>query len=857
MSHHTYDNSDEPSGADSDAERDLIARARAQLPRAQVGRQRSPGTQTSPDHCDRPRDREAISPDSFAGYRIVGEIHRGGQGVVFQAVHSATQRHVAIKVMKDGPLASPTERARFEREIHILGRLRHPHVVAIHDSGVTAAGHYFVMDYVAGEALDEHVARARPGVRGTLLLVEHTCAAINAAHVRGIIHRDLKPGNIRVDSNGEPRVLDFGLAKTLTDDSGAPATVHTISGQFIGSVPWAAPEQALGTPDRIDVRTDVYSLGVILYRLLTGRFPHDTDGPLRQVLDAIAHAAPVRPRAITRTIDDEVETIILKCLAKEPERRYQNAGEIAADIHCYLAGEPISAKRDSSAYVLRKLVGRHRLVVTLAGTIAALLLGCGAWMSVLYSRAESARLGQAVEARNAIREANKAQAINVFLNEMLAAANRGDHQGREITVREALDAAVEQLNDGALVDQPGVEAAVQMTIGIAYRGLGKYEPAGVSLERARKLLKDADPPNELDLAKALGELGVVRYYQSDLETAARLVREAHAIRRHELGEEHDDAVICLNNLAMILAEQGDYEGAEATQREVLTLRRRTLGDDHDNTLASFINLGLTLWRLGRLDEAEHLFREALTFFRQRGVDHPFYANCLHNLSLVLYGRNQHDASAGFCQEAYDMRRRLYGDDHPDVANSLQGIARLAQASGDLDAAEQAYRQVLDSRRRMLGPQHPSVATTLRTLATLLSDREDFEEAERVHREALEIRRAAFGNEHLDVATSLCDLGGVLRRAQRMAEAESILREGLEIGLEVVPQDHPMVRHARVELGALLLDLQRCNEAETLLLAAHRAGAEPHREVLLGLIDYSEQCGRPDEAKAYRDLLRDQ
>ena len=331
----------------------------------------------------------APPPESFAGYQILKELHRGGQGVVYQALQKSTKRKVAIKVMKEGPFASSGDRARFEREVQVLGQLNHPNIVAIHDSGVTADTgvgryHYFVMDYISGQPLDVYMASGERSIADTLKLFGKVCEAVNAAHLRGIIHRDLKPGNIRVDANGEPHILDFGLAKVA---SGAgEVSLMTMTGQFVGSLPWASPEQAEGVPTKIDIRTDVYSLGVILYQMLTGKFPYEVIGNMRDVLDRIMKAEPAKPSTLRRQINDEIETIVLKCLSKERERRYQTAGELARDIGHYLEGEPVEAKRDSALYVLRKQMRRYKLPVAVAAAFVLLLAGFGIAMSVTAAR---------------------------------------------------------------------------------------------------------------------------------------------------------------------------------------------------------------------------------------------------------------------------------------------------------------------------------------------------------------------------------------------------------------------------------------------------------------------------------------
>ncbi len=332
----------------------------------------------------------SLPADSFAGYDLRGEVHRGGQGVVYRAVQKATRRDVAIKVMREGPFAGPSDRARFEREVRVLGRLKHPNIVTIHESGQADGTFYFVMDYVQGEPLDAWAAARRPPIRETLEVFARVCEAVNAAHLQGIIHRDLKPTNIRVGADGEPHVLDFGLAKVDPGHSDADSLPQamTVTGQFVGSLPWASPEQVQGVSAGIDLRTDVYSLGLVLYHLLTGRFPYDVIGSMHEVMDNILKAEPVRPRALRRDIDDELETIVLKCLSKERERRYQTAGELARDVRHYLAGEPIEAKRDSAIYLLRKTVKRYRVPVIAASVFVVLLAAAVVASTALWRRAE-------------------------------------------------------------------------------------------------------------------------------------------------------------------------------------------------------------------------------------------------------------------------------------------------------------------------------------------------------------------------------------------------------------------------------------------------------------------------------------
>lgn len=331
---------------------------------------------------------------AFPGYDIVREIHRGGQGVVYQAVQLSTRRHVAIKVMHAGPFMGSSGRARFEREVQVLGQLDHPNIVGIHDSGVTKDGScFYVMDYISGKPLDKLLSEGQLPIRESLKLFAKICDAVNAAHLKGVIHRDLKPANIRIDKHGEPIVVDFGLAKLAIPDLDEEGSgkLMSMTGQFIGSLPWASPEQAEGSPTNIDVRTDVYSLGVILYQLLTNRFPYEVLGNMRDVLDNIVRAEPARPSTIRRKINDEVETIVLKSLSKQRERRYQSAGELGRDVHRFLEGQPIEAKRDSGWYVLSKTLKRYRAPVAVAGGSLVALVVFAVVITVLYEDAKTAR----------------------------------------------------------------------------------------------------------------------------------------------------------------------------------------------------------------------------------------------------------------------------------------------------------------------------------------------------------------------------------------------------------------------------------------------------------------------------------
>lgn len=370
---------------------------------------------------------------NIPGYQVQRELHRGGQGIVYLATQEGTRRQVAIKVMLHGGFASPHDRVRFEREVQVLAQLNNPNIVAIHDSGQAGEHSYYVMDFVAGPTLDDFVEAREMTVREKMELFVVICHAVNAAHLRGVIHRDLKPSNIRVKPDGSPQVLDFGLAKVAGEkDLGATMpTQMTREGQFVGSLPWASPEQARGESDRLDVRTDVYALGVILYQMLCGgRFPYDVDGNIRDVLDNIMTKDPDRPRSIDRRIDVEAEAIVLKALEKARERRYQSAGEFARDVERYLEGDTVEARRWNKRYVVFKFLERNSGVAfAIVGAFLAVMVAT-VWVTVLFT-AEGAQNADMATGAEQTRQANSELiAKNEAAEAELASANERNEELR-------------------------------------------------------------------------------------------------------------------------------------------------------------------------------------------------------------------------------------------------------------------------------------------------------------------------------------------------------------------------------------------------------------------------------------------
>ncbi len=846
-------------------------------------------------------DDGAVHPprDVLRGYEIVGEVHRGGQGVVYEAIQTTTRRRVAIKVMNQEPFSGRHRDARFEREVQILARLNHPNIVTIHDTGRTSDSDFFVMDYVEGEPLDQWVStaggrsldsgdrcrldRSAPGACPTrsaiteiLVLFVKVCNAVNAAHLRGVIHRDLKPSNILVDAEGQPHVLDFGLAKLSADEVGrrdddSDMRTRTLPGQFVGSLPWASPEQAEGSAN-IDLRTDVYSLGVMLYQMLTGTFPYEVEGSLHDVLGRIMQADPVRPRSLNARIGDEIETIILKCLAKDRERRYQSAGELARDIERYLAGEPIEAKRDSGWYVLRKALARYRAAVGIAAGFVVLITAATIALGIMYRGQMVAR--QAAEQQRRLAESNearakdetaKAKAVTTLLQEMLSSASPYEDKGPDYSVRQLLDDFVVGLRD-QLTDQPQVEAVVRQTVGNTYQALGLYADAEPQLRTAldiqRRLLEDQHP----DVIASRNSLAELLLRTGENAEAEQHLRTALEAAQRCWGDQHEQIATILNNLGLALQAQGAYEEAEALLRETLAMRRQLLGDEHEHVAISLNNLAVVLRIKGDYAGAEPLHREALAIRRRlSGNQHPEVARSAHNLALLLHYRGEYDEAEALYHEALDTRRKILPAGHPEIAISLNSLAGLSLLRGDRDGAETLFREALAIRRKALPAEHPAVARSLSNLGSVLRDKGEYDEAEALYREALAIVRAALPEAHPMIAARLERLALVLVDQQQYAEAEALLRECLAIRQKALPSGDHAFAATESKLGACLTLAGRYDEAEALLLRSHEVlkdcldDATPAQRMALEenvrrIVQLYEASDRPDQAAEWRAKL---
>jgi len=529
--------------------------------------------------------------DAIPGYELVREIKRGGQGVVYEACRESTKQRVAIKAIREPASAGSVEEARFEREIGILAELRHPNIVGLHDGGTARGRRFIVMEYVPGVPLDVHVHDRGLTTEAIIQLFVKICDAVNAAHLQGVVHRDLKPSNILVDDRGEPHVLDFGLAKLtgtdVTGDSLDPAV--TITGQFLGSLPWATPEQVEGVTGDTDIRTDVYALGLILYHLLTNRYPYDVTGSVNQVMRSIVNAEPVRMGSLRKGIADDLETLVLKCLKKEREDRYQSAGELARDLRRYLAGEPIEAKRDSTWYVLVKTARRHRAWVAVSCVLLAATLAYAATLTVFYQRATSAETRAQKYAGDARDKLHLAIDALAFMVGEVSDGLRETSGASEVrrAILEGTYSRLKSLTEGQ-ADAPELHremARAHSELGDVSLAIGKISDAEQHFKEAlsiRQALAEVDP----DDAELLAEISInlVRIGDSVKErqdyASAREYYEPALRIDESLVEQYPENVHYLDNLLW------SYERSSWAERRLGNLRKATVFSDMQCALAA-------------------------------------------------------------------------------------------------------------------------------------------------------------------------------------------------------------------------------------------------------------------------------
>jgi len=651
-------------------------------------------------------------------YKLVRILGEGGMGIVYLAEQQQPiKRQVALKVIKPG-MDSARVIARFETERRALALLDHPNIAHVHDAGTTENGRpYFVMEYVKGLPITEHCDHHKKAIEQRLRLFQQVCHAVQHAHQKGIIHRDIKPSNIIVstqDDKAVPKIIDFGIAKALSQPL-IERTLTTENSQLLGTPEYMSPEQADMATEDIDTRSDIYSLGVLLYVLLTGALPFDSDtlrtGGIEHIRQVIRKTDPKTPSTrltrlgdearkiaesrqtqvatLTKKLRKELEWIPLKAIRKERVERYRSASELADDIDNYIKGAPLIAGPLTAAYRFKKFLRRNRTLVTGIAAVLAILIAGVVVSTVFAVRAE--------------RQANISQAVNEFLKEdLIRSVDPHVAQGREVTVRSWLDAASESI-EGRFENEPLVEASIRETLGDTYRNLGDFEAAERHLKRVVQICRDELGEEHPQTIYATFKLCGALWEAGHATEAYPLCLKTVELSKRILGKEHRTTLRLMNILALVHDTLTDYDRAEQLFREILQTSRKTFGQTDMITLLAVGNLANVLKRTGRYEEAEPLSLKAL-----------------------------------------ELRRQILGEDHPYAIDSLRSLGHLRAEQGRYEEAEELLTESLEKRRRVQGPEHKRTIQNMVLLGWVYTKQQRYGEAETLLLEAFELSYRVLG-----------------------------------------------------------------------------------------------------------------
>jgi serine/threonine protein kinase/tetratricopeptide (TPR) repeat protein len=807
-------------------------------------------------------------------YRLLEQLGQGGFGSVWAAEQrEPVNRRVAIKIIKVG-MDSAQVIARFEAERQALAMMDHPNIAKVFDAGSTETGRpYFVMELVKGVHILEYCDTQRLDTQARMGLFIKVCHAIQHAHQKGIIHRDIKPSNVLItmhDGEPVPKVIDFGIAKA-TNAELTEKTIYTQHRQMIGTPAYMSPEQAEMTGLDIDTRSDIYSLGVLLYELLTGATPfaHEElmSNGFAEMMRMIREVEPPRPSTRLSSLGDtatktaqqrgagiaklstilkgDLDWIVMKCLEKDRRRRYESASGLAMDLRRHLAGESVLAAPPSTGYRLRKFVRRHRGVVIAASAVGtALMLGMiGTGVALNRAlRAESMVRGQLVETEKA-RQAEKTRTeelrqVSDFQGKMLAQVDpttAGVKLTEEVNRRYA--AAIRKAN------VPDAEARaeafraewVRVNATDVARSLIDETILKPAAKEVNAQFKD-QPVVEAFLQQVLA----IGYRDQGLyEQALPLQEQALETRRRVLGQEHLDTLVSINNIGSLLRSQGKLSEAEPYTREALEKGRRLLGEESRYTLESIGNMGSLLKFQGKLAEAEPYQREAMEKARRvLGEEHPDTLIAINNLGALLSVQGKLAEAEPYYREVMEKSRRVLGEESRPTIMYINNLGSLLQDQGKLSEAETYGREALDKSRRVLGEEHPTTLLCINNMGSLLSMQGKLAESEQYYRESLEKRRRVMGDEHPETLESMINLGSILDKRGKQTEAESCYRAALPACRRLLGEEHRATLTCIGNLGHVLVSQGRYADAEPYMREAldknRRVFGENHPSTLLAM-----------------------
>ncbi|MEW6743705.1 MAG: serine/threonine-protein kinase [Planctomycetota bacterium] len=822
-------------------------------------------------------------PSSIGHYKILDVLGEGGMGVVYRAEQEMPRRTVALKVIKPG-IASAGMLRRFEHEAEVLGRLQHPGIAHIFEAGTADTGlgpqPYFAMELVQGPGLIDWANTNQLSTRQRLETMAKICDAVHHAHQKGVIHRDLKPSNVLVDESGQPKILDFGVARA-TDSDVQTTSLQTDMGRLIGTIPYMSPEQVSGDPQEIDTRSDVYALGVMCYELLAGGFPYDVrHKTIPEAVRIISEEDPTPLSAVNRVFRGDIDTIATKALEKDKERRYQSASDLASDIRRYLRDEPIVARPASTLYQLRKFAARNRpLVAGLLAVLTILVVGIAStsWLALRLARANTATMTQKVNAESESkkaraaeqlaerrliemkRESDKTKAINDFFQGMLALADPEEARGREVAVREILERAAKKI-DAEPPSEPEVEAALRHTIGQTYDGLGCFAAAEPHLRKALEIRRRALGEEDHDTLATKNVLAISLLDQHKLVEAETTLKELLETARRVYGDDARDTLRIMNNLACVLGDEGKLDEAEALLQETLDLEREVLGEDEPETLSTIFGLAKLQANQGKLAEAAELYDEASAGYdRAFAHDEPKYL--LFKQSLLIFHRQQGKLAEAeaLARELLSLENRVWGREHPYTTDTMNSLALTLCDLQKYEEGERLSREILSIRRKTLGQGEKRTLNSANTLALVLLAQGKRSEAEPLLRETYAGRLRLLGPSHMDTLVSMNNLASFLAEEGRLEEAEPLFKQAVQNAELTLPGEHSRLARFRNSYGLFLMKLRRYDEAEPLLLqsyAVFRAslgGDHPETQsAARDLIALYEAWGRRDEAERYRE-----
>lgn len=797
--------------------------------------------------------------DLIGPWQIIREIGRGGMSTVFLASRADGQfdRQVAIKFLH-GLIPGQSMHKRLQQEQKILARLQHKNIAQLFDAGITDEGRpYFILEYIHGKPITEWCNEKELMFEERLDMFVQVCEAVQFAHQRLIVHRDLKPTNILVDELGSVKLLDFGIAKILEEEpqDGAPLTK---TGLFLMTPEYASPEQVHG--ETITTATDVHALGLILFELLTGQLPYNfSDKSPMEIGSIISETSPVKPSSLIsdkissdkirisglnknqhkKKLKGDLDTIVLKSLRKEPERRYGSADQLLQDIQRYQKNEPISARPESAGYLTKKFIQRNRTIVLAAAVISIILIA-----TVFFS------LNQA---RTTEIERQKTEQVNAFLQEMLASPNPYE-DGLDVKVIDILDRTAERI-DQELNSQPAVEASVRHTLGVTYRELGNIEQANAQLNEALNLQGQIYNPPNAELAETQTELAKTEQLQGNYQAADSLFNLAFAAEVELFGRESTTVAAKLGDLGSLQWEMGNFEEAESLLRESLEMEQKLREPNHEKVGVSMGNLATLLSDQGHSEEALELYRSELEILQAnyQNDQHPSIPQVLSHIGIVLDDTEQYEEALANHQKALELFRDLKGADHPDVVYAMNNLASVMTKMGDMEEALAMQVDAAKLYRDIFGPDHPNLGIQYNNIAFTKRNMEDLEGAKESYRQAIKTWEAGLPPDHPFLAYGYHNLAAVLLTQNRPEEALSHFRDAYRIRTNHLGTDNPERAMTTSMLGDCLATLGRMDEAEPLLIKGYQSllasRGEDHtttQEAADRLMDFLRGQNRVDE-----------